>query len=128
MQNAVMPAQVGTATGSANFFRSLVSAVVVALLGAIVLGGVGGATGVSVETIESALTHEKIETALVFVKAGGLSRATAKSVLHLCTTLSRLPQGDIDKGLASFDRLKSATAQELVRFYQLREASVARKQ
>lgn len=77
----------------------------------------------SIETIESALTHERIETALVFVKAGGLSRATAKSVLHLCTEVAKLQQSDIDRGLASFDRLKSATAQELVRFYQLREAS-----
>jgi uncharacterized protein (DUF2336 family) len=85
--------------------------------------------GLSVETIEGSMTHERIETALVFVKAGGLSRATAKSVLHLCVDAARLAQTDIDKGLASFDRLKSATAQELVRFYQLREATVfTRKQ
>ncbi len=78
----------------------------------------------SVQTIESAMTHERIETALVFAKAGGLSRATAKSILHLCASVSRLAPGDIEKGLASFDRLKPATAQELVRFYQLREATV----
>ena len=85
--------------------------------------------GLSVETIEGSMTHERIETALVFVKAGGLSRATAKSVLHMCADTARLQQADIDKGLASFDRLKSATAQELVRFYQLREATVfTRKQ
>jgi uncharacterized protein (DUF2336 family) len=81
----------------------------------------------AIETIESALTHERIETALVFVKAAGLSRATAKSVLHLCAELSKLPANDIDKGLASFDRLKPATAQELVRFYQLREAAASSK-
>jgi uncharacterized protein (DUF2336 family) len=80
--------------------------------------------GLSVETVESQMTHERIETALVFVKAGGLSRATAKSVLHLCESVERLHPNDIEKGLASFDRLKPATAQELVRFYQLREASV----
>jgi uncharacterized protein (DUF2336 family) len=80
--------------------------------------------GLSVETVESTMTPERIETALVFVKAGGLSRATAKSVLHLCASTSRLAGHDIDKALASFDRLKPATAQELVRFYQVREASV----
>ena len=85
--------------------------------------------GLSIETIENSMTHERIETALVFVKAAGLSRATAKSVLHLCDSLERLQGNDIDKGLASFDRLKPATAQELVRFYQLREATVfSRKQ
>lgn len=85
--------------------------------------------GLPIEAIESTMTHERIETALVFVKAAGLSRATAKSVLHLCADAARLQQADVDKGLASFDRLKPATAQELVRFYQLRQASVfSRKQ
>lgn len=84
--------------------------------------------GLSIETIEHSMTHERIETALVFVKASGLSRATAKSVLHLCGASPLFP-GDFEKGLASFDRLKPATAQELVRFYQLREAAVfSRKQ
>jgi uncharacterized protein (DUF2336 family) len=77
----------------------------------------------SIETIESAMTHERIETALVFVKAAGLSRATAKSILHLCAEVAKLAQSDIDRGLASFDRLKSGTSQELVRFYQLRESA-----
>jgi MFS family permease len=67
MQNAVMPAQVGTATGSANFFRSLLSAVVVALLGAIVLGGVGGATGVSVETLARTASGADLAQAFRFV-------------------------------------------------------------
>lgn len=85
--------------------------------------------GLPAEVIENAMTHERIETALVFVKAAGLSRATAKSVLHLCAGASRLLPSDMEKGLASFDRLKPATAQELVRFYQLRQAAVfSRKQ
>jgi uncharacterized protein (DUF2336 family) len=80
--------------------------------------------GLPVETVEAAMTQTRIETALVFVKAGGLSRATAKSVLHLCAGQARLSPDEIDKGLAAFDRLKPATAQELVRFYQLRQATV----
>lgn len=73
MQNAVSPSQVGTATGSANFFRSLVSAVVVALLGAIVLGGVGGATGVSVETLARTASGADLAQAFRFVfMAAGL--------------------------------------------------------
>ncbi len=42
MQNAVTQHQMGVATGAANFFRALASALVVAVLGAIVLGGLGG--------------------------------------------------------------------------------------
>jgi len=41
MQNAVAPHQVGTATGVMNFFRALISALEVAILGAIVVAGFG---------------------------------------------------------------------------------------
>jgi MFS family permease len=67
MQNAVSPTQVGTATGAANFFRSLVSAMVVALLGAIVLGGVGGATGVSVDALARTASGADLAQAFRFV-------------------------------------------------------------
>ena len=42
MQNAVKPHQLGTATGTLNFFRTLGGAIVVAVFGAIVLSGVNG--------------------------------------------------------------------------------------
>jgi sugar phosphate permease len=41
VQNAVPPHQVGTATGVMNFFRALISALEVAILGAIVVAGFG---------------------------------------------------------------------------------------
>jgi EmrB/QacA subfamily drug resistance transporter len=46
MQNGVKPHQLGTATGTLNFFRTLGGAMVVALFGAIVLGGIGDHPGV----------------------------------------------------------------------------------
>jgi hypothetical protein len=42
IQNAVLPHQLGTATGTLNFFRQLGGALVVAVFGAIVLGGLDG--------------------------------------------------------------------------------------
>ncbi len=42
IQNAVKPHQLGTATAVANFFRQMGGALIVAIFGAIVLGGVGG--------------------------------------------------------------------------------------
>jgi MFS family permease len=51
LQNAVQRSQMGTATGAMNFFRSLGSALVVALFGAIVLGGAGGGSGISVDAL-----------------------------------------------------------------------------
>jgi EmrB/QacA subfamily drug resistance transporter len=46
MQNVVKPHQLGTATGTLNFFRTLGGAIIVAVFGAIVLGGVTGNSGV----------------------------------------------------------------------------------
>jgi EmrB/QacA subfamily drug resistance transporter len=45
MQNAVKPHQLGTATGTLNFFRTLGGAIIVAIFGAIVLGGGGEDAG-----------------------------------------------------------------------------------
>jgi EmrB/QacA subfamily drug resistance transporter len=43
IQNVVLPHQLGTATGTLNFFRQLGGAIIVAVFGAIVLGALGGA-------------------------------------------------------------------------------------
>jgi MFS family permease len=40
VQNAVSRQQLGIATGTMNFFRALLSAIIVAALGAIILGGI----------------------------------------------------------------------------------------
>jgi EmrB/QacA subfamily drug resistance transporter len=47
MQNVVKPHQLGTATGTLNFFRTLGGAMVVAVFGAIILGGIGDNAGVT---------------------------------------------------------------------------------
>jgi EmrB/QacA subfamily drug resistance transporter len=67
LQNAVARAQMGVATGAANFFRALFSALVVAILGAIVLGGLGGVTGMSVEMLARAASANELSYAFRFV-------------------------------------------------------------
>ncbi len=67
MQNAVSRHLMGVATGAMNFFRSLGAALVVALLGAIVLGGIGGATGVSVEMLARTASDTDLAQAFRFV-------------------------------------------------------------
>jgi MFS family permease len=67
MQNAVSQAQMGVATGAANFFRALISALVVAVLGAIVMGGLGGATGASVERLAHAASAHELAHAFRYV-------------------------------------------------------------
>jgi len=67
MQNAVTQHQMGVATATANFFRRLFSALVVAMLGAIVLGGLGGVTGVSVENLVRTASTPELAHAFRFV-------------------------------------------------------------
>jgi EmrB/QacA subfamily drug resistance transporter len=52
MQNTVKPHQLGTATGTLNFFRTLGGALIVAIFGAILLGGVGeGSPALSIDKL-----------------------------------------------------------------------------
>jgi EmrB/QacA subfamily drug resistance transporter len=67
MQNAVASSHLGIATGASNFFRSLFSSVVVAILGAIVLGGLGGLDDISAETLARAASAGEIANAFRFV-------------------------------------------------------------
>ena len=71
MQNAVPHAQMGIATGAANFFRALFSALVVAILGAIVLSNLGGATGMAVETLARTASADSLAHAFRFVFMAG---------------------------------------------------------
>ena len=65
-QNAVPPHEMGTATGTANFFRSLGGAFIVAVFGAIVLGGTGMGGAVSFETLAASAAGSGVDLASVF--------------------------------------------------------------
>ncbi len=67
MQNAVSRGHMGIATGAMNFFRSLGAALVVALFGAIVLGGIGASGGISVEALARTASEPALAYAFRFV-------------------------------------------------------------
>jgi MFS family permease len=66
IQNAVPIHQLGTATGTMNFFRSLGGAVAVAAFGAILLSGGAGAGGVTLETLRQGALDGSIDLAGLF--------------------------------------------------------------
>jgi len=67
LQNAVQRSQMGIATGAANFFRALFSALMVAALGVIVLGHLGGGAGTAVETLAKSASEATLATAFRYV-------------------------------------------------------------
>ncbi|WP_439651723.1 MDR family MFS transporter [Microvirga puerhi] len=66
IQNAVALHDLGAATGAANFFRSLGGAFIVAIFGAIVLGGAGLSEGGSFETLAATAASRGVNLADVF--------------------------------------------------------------
>jgi len=66
IQNAVMPHELGTATATANFFRSLGGALIVAVFGAIVLSGSGLSGAASFESLGDVAARSGINIADVF--------------------------------------------------------------
>ncbi len=68
IQNAVARHRVGTATGAMNFFRALASTLAVAIMGAILLSGVGAVPerGSGVEWLVTSASQAGIDMAAVF--------------------------------------------------------------
>jgi EmrB/QacA subfamily drug resistance transporter len=82
LQNAVARAHMGVATGALNFVRSLTSALIVAIFGAIIVGGVGGSEGVSVEMLARSAASADLASVFRFVfLAAGLALAFALAFL-----------------------------------------------
>jgi EmrB/QacA subfamily drug resistance transporter len=66
IQNAVAPHELGTATGTANFFRSLGGALIVAIFGAIVLSGSGMSGATSFETLAETAAQSGVDLSDIF--------------------------------------------------------------
>lgn len=74
--------------------------------------------------IERALVEERSEQVLVLAKAAALSWTTTKAIL-LLQAPHRKSDGDLDRLLETFLRLRPQTARQAVQFYRLRERSLA---
>jgi uncharacterized protein (DUF2336 family) len=77
--------------------------------------------------VERVMGQERSETVLVLARAIGLSWSTVKAILLLRAGRRLIPADEIAQCLASFERLRRATAQEIVAFYQAREQAGTRQ-
>ncbi len=77
--------------------------------------------------IESVMNNSRAESdfALILAKAAGLSWATAKQICILRRKAFRYSPQSIEAARHSFDRLQTATAKRLVRFYNERHSALA---
>ena len=70
--------------------------------------------------VEPAITDARSETILILSKAIGVSWPTAKTILSLRAQKRYISPDQISHCFASFERLKLETAQEIVKFYRMR--------
>ena len=75
----------------------------------------------SLSFVEQAMTQERAEMIVVIAKALALSWPTAKAVLALRARHCGSANQAVEESMASFERLKTATAREIIRFYRQRE-------
>jgi uncharacterized protein (DUF2336 family) len=69
--------------------------------------------------VEQAMSQRHAETLLVLAKAANLSWATTKALLSFGARRERAPSMEIARYLASFERLKRETAQQIIQFYRM---------
>ncbi len=83
--------------------------------------------GAPVRLVESVMNDARNESdfALILAKAAGLSWPTAKQICILRRKAFRYSPQSIETARHSFDRLQTATAQRLVRFYNERHSALA---
>ena len=70
--------------------------------------------------VEQAMASDRPENILIIARAVGLSWPTVKQILSLRADKRIMPDRDIARCLASYEQLRSQTAQEIVRFYRTR--------
>jgi uncharacterized protein (DUF2336 family) len=77
--------------------------------------------------VERGVLQESSEIVLILARVIGLSWTTVKEILLLRAGKRTIPAHKIAESLAQFERLKPATANEIVRFYRTREKAGASK-
>jgi uncharacterized protein (DUF2336 family) len=76
--------------------------------------------------VERAMKQERAEMILIIAKAIALSWSTVKAILCARAGDRPVSGGEIAQCLASYERLKATSAQEIVRFHRLRDETQTR--
>jgi uncharacterized protein (DUF2336 family) len=79
--------------------------------------------GLPIEVIEATFQGDNSDMCLVIARAAGLSWPTAKQILLLQSTAGSLSEQDLARAKDNFEKLQPATAQRVVRFYQVRKSA-----
>jgi uncharacterized protein (DUF2336 family) len=80
--------------------------------------------GLPIEVIENTFQGDNPDMCLVVARAAGFSWPAAKQILLLQSTAGSVSEQDLARAKDNFEKLQPATAQRVVRFYQVRKTAV----
>jgi len=86
------------------------------------VAGLSALCGLSLEWIDRLLHAERADALLIPCKAAAFDWATTRMILKNRPSLRTVTPGDLDAAWAEYLKLSRATAQRVVRFWQVREA------
>ena len=84
------------------------------------IAGLAAMCDLPLEFVEQAMARDRSEALMVLAKAVGLSRSTAQEILSLRAKKGIIADAQIVERLARFERLRPATAQEIVQIFRAR--------
>jgi uncharacterized protein (DUF2336 family) len=84
------------------------------------IAGLALMTDVPFPFVEQAMARDRSEALIVLLKAAGVSRSTAEQILLLRVNKGGISRTQITERLMRFERLRRATAQEIVQIFRAR--------
>jgi uncharacterized protein (DUF2336 family) len=78
---------------------------------------------ISVETAEAMMVESRDEGVLILAKVSGLSWSTVRAIIEMRDNLLGTKSADLDECRATYERLRSSTAQQVLRFHRMQQAT-----
>jgi uncharacterized protein (DUF2336 family) len=80
---------------------------------------------VSVAVAEKMMIESQTEGVLILAKVGGLSWSTVRAIINMRKDLAKIEVTDIDAAEQTYERLRPSTAQQVLRFHRMQQATAA---
>jgi uncharacterized protein (DUF2336 family) len=85
--------------------------------------GLAALAGVSVETAENMMIESRNEGVMILAKVAGMQWSTVRAIIMMRAKLSGGPQPDMLKLRDTYEELRSSTAQQVLRFHRMQQAT-----
>jgi len=84
---------------------------------------VAALANVSITIAENMMVETRAEGVMILAKISGMSWSTVKSIIRMRDTLAGKEPSDLEACKATYERLRPATAQQVLRFHRMQQAA-----